>query len=54
MKPDAKARFETLNINYYIEYIGECMTLNRKILCFFGFFKKLTPQLIKLNIPTHD
>ena len=38
MKPNAKARFETLNINYYIEYIGECMTLNRKILCFFRFF----------------
>ena len=44
MKPNAKARFETLNINYSIEYIGAIMTLNRKILCFFGFFKNLLPN----------
>jgi len=38
MKPNAKARFETLNINCSIEYIGQFMTLNRKILCFFWIF----------------
>ena len=37
-----------------IEYIGEFMTLTLKDPMPFGFFYKLTPQLIQFNIPTHD
>ena len=39
-----------------IEYIGEFMALNQKDpILFWGiFFYKLSPQLIKFNIPTND
>ena len=60
---NAKAKFETKDSNSLItslslEYIGEFMTLNQKDPMLWGgggiFIYKLTPQLIKFNIRTHD
>ena len=61
MKINSKARFETLKFQIlelppFELNIGTCMTLNQRdsMIFFLICFYKLTPHLIKLNIPTHN
>ena len=48
-------RFKFFNYLPFFEYIEEFMTLHEKDpMLFWTFYYKLTPQLIKFNIPIHD